>query len=549
VDIDGLAAVAVRHAFATLYASAPAEYRLGMSEKPSQEPEWVMIGMDPKVARRQGMPKEIPIPKAEFENLADKGLNTELARGWAKAFMASDFGQNPTWRKKNNQLAAQLDLFVDKGPLWERAQKAFQERDFAKATAALKRITAQDPDDHMARYNLGSAQANTSEYEAALKSFKTVRASFEGDPDFHVTVGHVHMAVKDNDAAIGEMVLALEAKPDHQAALDVLERLGVLVSIYENPHDAASLLYVRADSVKDYLESVWAAAPRDVTFYLEQLAYHERENRHEVALAAAEGAIKAAGEAGSERAETAKITALRALGRTDDALAAAEAYVAKHPRSAPALVELARSLGAAGRIADGQVAVDKALEIDPGDQIALLARFWPAKPDDLAEVQKCLPALQSFVEAHAGSAGAWRSLARAFLVVGRTDEGIELFARAVELAPNDEDLRAEHWTELRKQLRYKDIADLAEKLGDMKDRNWQLRWNEAEAYLGMNKRMEARAAFTAINADERLHVDIRKKAKRAVKQMDLPSGIQLTPAGAPPGVPPGSPPADGFPSA
>lgn len=504
-----------------------------MSEKRGQaeQVEFVMIGLDPKMARRQGMPAQVPIPKADFEGLADKGLNMDQARAWAKTFMASEIGQNANWRKKNNQLAAQLDAFVDKGPVWERAQKAFQERDFEKAVQQLKRIKTLDPDDHMAIYNLGSAQANTGDFAGALKSFKTVRATFEGDPDFHVTVGQVHMALKDNDAATGEMVLALEAKPDHQVALDALEKLGVLVAIYENPRDAGSLIYVRADSVKDYLVSVWDAEPRDAAYFLEQLAYHERENRFDVALAAAERAASAAGDAGSERAETAKITALRALGRKEEALAAAEAYVAGHPGSAPGLVELARSLGELGRIDEGRAAVDKALAIDPGDQIALLARFWPRKTDDIAEVSKCLPALQEFVEAHASSAGAWRSLARAQLVVGRTAEGIDMLAKAVELAPGDEDLRAEHWTELRKQLRYQDIIDLAEKLGDMKTRNWQLRWNEAEAYLGLDKRMEARALFTALNADESLHVDIRKKAKRAVRQMDMGPGLQLTPPG------------------
>ncbi|MFO0591733.1 MAG: tetratricopeptide repeat protein [Polyangiaceae bacterium] len=506
-----------------------------MSEKrgqAGQEVEWVMIGLDAKIARKQGMPTQVPIPKTEFEGLAEKGLNIDQTRGWAKAFMAGEVGQNDAWRKKNNQLAAQLDAFVDKGPIWEKAQKAFQERDFAKAVTVLKRITTMDADDHMALFNMASAQANTGDYAGALKSFKKVRDTFAGDPDFHTTVAHVHQQLKDNDAAINEFVLALEAKGDHQAALDGLEKLGVLVAIYENPRDAASLLYVRADSVKEYLTGVWAAEKRDVAYYLEQLNYHERDNRHDVALAAAEHAIEAAGEAGSERAETAKIVALRALGRKEDALAAAEAYVAKNPNSAAGLVELARSLGELGRIDEGRAAVDKALAIDPGDQIALLARFWPKKTDDIIEVTKCLPALQAFVEAHAGSAGAWRSLARALLVVGRTNEGIDMLGKAVNLAPADDDLRAELWTELRKQLRYQDIVDLSTKLGDMKDRDWKLRWNEAEAYLGLQKHMEARALFTAINADERLHVDIRKKAKRAVRQMDMPQGLQLTPTAA-----------------
>ena len=54
----------------------------------------------------------------------------------------------------------------------------------------------------------------------------------------------------------------------------------------------------------------------------------------------------------------------------------------------------------------------------------------------------------------------------------------------------------------------------------MSQRDWKLRWNEAEAYGGLGKKLEARAAFSAINFDDRLHVDIRKRAKRAVKSID-----------------------------
>ena len=47
-----------------------------------------------------------------------------------------------------------------------------------------------------------------------------------------------------------------------------------------------------------------------------------------------------------------------------------------------------------------------------------------------------------------------------------------------------------------------------------------LRWNEAEAYSGLGKQMEARACFTALNFDESLHVDIRRRAKRAANGLD-----------------------------
>lgn len=491
-----------------------------------EEAAWVMIGMDPKVARKQGMPQQIPVPRAEFEGLADKGLNVELARKWTKEFLSSDVGSNATWRRRNSSVAQPLEVFVDKGAFWDKAQKAFGEKDFEKAIASLKRIAAMDPEDHMAKYNLGCALANQGDFAGSLKQLKAIKDTFSGDPDYHVTLGHVHNSLKDTDGAIGEMVLALEAKGDHQPALSALERMGVLVSIYENPRDAQSLLYVRKDSVLDYLTSVWDAEARAEGYFLEQLAYHEREGRWEVAIGAAERAIKAAGDAGSERGETAKIGALRALGKKDDALAAAQAYVAKKPNNAAALVELGRSLAELGQIDEARATVDRALEIDPGDQIALVARFWPAKTDDVAQVAMCLPAITAFAEAHPTSAGAWRSVARANLVVGRAEQGIDLFQKALDLAPNDDDLRSELWSELRKQGRFQEIIDAAEKLGDLKSKDWKLRWSEAEAYLGLGKRQEARVCFTAINADDTLHVDIRKRAKRAVNQMDMPSGLQ-----------------------
>jgi hypothetical protein len=85
----------------------------------------------------------------------------------------------------------------------------------------------------------------------------------------------------------------------------------------------------------------------------------------------------------------------------------------------------------------------------------------------------------------------------------------------VGLRPDDDDLRSEWWGELAKQRKFDELlADVA-KLGDLKKRDRRLRWNEAEAYSGLGKAIEARACFTALNFDESLHVDVRKRAKRA----------------------------------
>jgi tetratricopeptide (TPR) repeat protein len=482
---------------------------------------WLLIGMDPKMARRQGLPQQIPVPKAEFEGLADKGLNIDQARKWVKAFLTeSPAGQDATWRRRNSGMVTQLEGFVDNAALWEKASKAFAENDYEKAISVLKRISIMNADDHAAKLNLASALANAGDFDGALKNFKAIRESFEGDPDYHVAVGHVYLRKQDKDNALNEMVLALEAKPDHQPALEALLQLGVLKAIYENPRDAASLTYVRSDAVVGYLGDLWSQEPRDVAFYLEQLAYHEREGRHDVALAAAERAVAAAGDAGNERAELSRIAALRALGRTGDALAAADAYIAKAPRSSGARVERAKSLAAASRADESIAAVEEALGIDPGDLSALMFRYWPSDQNDIKRIGDAVPELQKFAEAHPETAGAWRTLARAYLATGRIDDAMDLFKKALALTPADDELRAEYWSELGRHQRYAEILADAAGITDMSHRDWKLRWNEAEAYAGLGKKMEARAAFSAINFDDRLHVDIRKRAKRAVKSID-----------------------------
>ena len=482
---------------------------------------WLMIGLDPKMARRQGLPAQLPVPKAEFEGMADKGLNIDLCRKWVKDFLTnSPAGQDGTWRRRNSGIVSALDAFVDNAVHWEKAQKAFAEDDYAKAISVLKRIATMNPEDEPAKLNLASALANTGDFDGALKNFKAIRQTFEGDPDFHVAVGHVYLRKQDRDNAINEMVLALEAKPDHQPALEALLQLGVLRPVYENPRDATSLIYVRSDSVVQYLGELWDKEPRDLAFYLEQLAYHEREMRFDVALAAAERAIKAAGDEGNERAELSRISALRQLGGIEAALTAAQAYAAKAPKSSGAQVELAKSLSAAGRADDASATVDAALAIDPGDLSALMFRFWPSDKNDVKLIGEAVPALQKFSEAHPESAGAWRTLARAYLAIGRIDDAMELFVKAIALTPADDELRAEYWSELGRHQRYPEILADAAKITDMSSRDWKLRWNEAEAYAGIGKKMEARAAFSAINFDDRLHVDIRRRAKRAVKGID-----------------------------
>jgi tetratricopeptide (TPR) repeat protein len=468
--------------------------------------EWVLIQIDEKPAKRQGIPPRVPVPKAEFEGLADKGLQMEQLKQWISQFLTI---APSSWRTENAALAKRFDAFIGKVDMWKKAQAAFQKNDYKTAISTLKLIGNIDPDDHAAKMNLGSALASTGDTEGALKIFTSIRESMEGEPDYHVALGHVYTALQKKDEAIGEMVLALEAKGDHQPALDGLKNLGVLTAVYEDPRDAASLTYVRSDSVLEYMKEVWDREKRDLNYYLEQIVYHEAERRFPVVIEAADRALAIEK---APRAILAKAAALRAQGKDEEALAVLEGD------DVDVTVERARCLSALGKKDESKATLDKALAADPGNLMALDFAFWPADRSNIQEVHGILPALQQHADAHASSPGVWRSLARAKLVTGAHDEAFELFKKALGLDPKNDDLRAEYWGELARQRRFDEVIADAQKIEDIKKHDWKLRWNEAEAYAGAGKKMEARACFTAINADETLHVDVRKRAKRAANQ-------------------------------
>jgi tetratricopeptide (TPR) repeat protein len=477
--------------------------------------EWVLIALDEKLAKRQGVPPKVPVPKAEFEGLANKGMGIDAMRKWSASFISSA-PKDTAWRTENAALMTNLEAFISKQELWAKAQAAFAANDFKRALSTLRMITSVDPNDHAARMNLGNAYANTGDHAKALENFNAVRETFSGDADFHMSVGQLYTALGNLQKAADEFALALEANPECKPAMDSLVKLGVLVAIYEDPRDASSLTYVRSDRVLEGLEEAWNATGRTASYFLEQLAYHEAEGRAAVALAAADRALAASpSEKEAERARMGKVAALLATGKRDEARALAQ----KEGEKAWAHVELARCLFDEGKADEGRAELDKALSLDPNDQTALLMRFWPKEMKDIAQVQACIPALAAFAESHAQAAGPLRSLARAKAATGSDEEACEVFARAVALAPADDELRAEYWAQLSHAKKFDDVIKDAAAVSDIAKRDWKLRWNEAEAMRGAGKKNEARAAFSAINSDESLHVEVRRRAKKAVNAL------------------------------
>ncbi len=274
------------------------------------------------------------------------------------------------------------------------------------------------------------------------------------------------------------------------------------------------------------LAESWSAAPRDAQFFLDQAEYHQAEGRAEAALAAADRAIVAAAadEPLADRGRIARIAALRSLGRAGEARSEVLAEIARSPGAAWAHTELARYLTDDGKHEEARAELDRALSIDPSEPAALALRFYPGDPTDLVKMAAALPALTAFAEAHGEQAGPWRVLARAKAVLGSDDEAVALFARGIALAPSDDGTRAEFWALLERLRRFDVLLADAATLTDLNKRDWKLRFSEAEAYRGLGKSIEARAAFTALNLDTSLQVEVRKRAKRAVMSMGAPAG-------------------------
>jgi tetratricopeptide (TPR) repeat protein len=484
--------------------------------------EWALLDLEERVARRHGMPRRLPLPVKEAEKVSKEGLSATRVRANIQTFLQH---ASSAWRLENAALAKSFDGFIGKGAFVERAEQASRRNDVAGVVGALQMVCRLDPEDHGARLNLATAKVQSGNAAEALRDLTAIADTFAGDAEFHHLHGEVLRATGDKEGAIGEMVLALEAKPDFRPAMDALVQLGVLARVYENPVDANSLTYVRADSLPTYFASVWDEQKPDVAALLLALAYHETENRPAVVLLAADRLLAAsdATEAQQERAAVAAAGALRSLGRPDEARVRVDKFLVDHPTSAPALVERAALARAAGDQALAKESLDAALAIDPGDALALLAVFWPADHDDLNQMAEAVQKLAAHAEAHPKSAGALRSMARAQVKVHDQEAAAATLARAVAIDPTDEDVRVEHWSTLGLCGRFDEVVADAVALGDMGSRGWRLRWCEAEALRATGKTVEARAAFSAINNDESLLVDVRRRAKRAASEANGPT--------------------------
>lgn len=477
--------------------------------------EWVVLNLDAKQAKQHGMPDKMPMPKDEFEAVGIKGLTHETAHKWITEFLGA---AGPTLRQKEPATAKRYEAYLSKMKFWHDAQKAFSKRDFAKAASLLQLVANVDKEDYAAKQNLATVHAALGNHDAAIKVFNEIAEVWSGSAEYHVAFANTLLAAGKRDDATEQFVQALEASPECRPAMDGLVTLGLLVKIYEDPLDPKSLTFVRRDGLLGYLTEDWEKNPKSTEFLLRVGAYHESENRNDVALAAAERIL--ASEPSHEPALLLKASSLRRLGQVGAAQSLLRTYVAAHPESASALAQLADLAFENKDNAAAEQLVKQALAIDPGHLTALQLEFFHnLTPPTLEEAGAKVDAVEAYSKANPASAGALRLLGRILLQVNNEERAVAALQAAVALAPKDDDVLAEYLNALLRFGRFQTVTEVVGAVEGLAQRDWRLRWSEADAYLGLGKKMEARAAFTAINADENLHVAVRARAKRAVQNM------------------------------
>jgi tetratricopeptide (TPR) repeat protein len=138
------------------------------------------------------------------------------------------------------------------------------------------------------------------------------------------------------------------------------------------------------------------------------------------------------------RLECDKAHALGSLGRIQEALECSDRALEREPGDAWQWSTRAEILHSAGRHAEGLVCIDRALELDSGD-----ANLWRLKAKALEKLNRLEEALACCKLAHdsnprrADGSRLLREEGDILAKLGRNDEAIGCYARALEIAPRD----------------------------------------------------------------------------------------------------------------
>lgn len=148
----------------------------------------------------------------------------------APLFAAPTKTDAPTLKSTGNAASIELN---------EKAVKAVQQHDFAKAEALFRKSLAADPRNLTAAYNLAGVYLNNKRQKEALALLNQYIKDFSKDPGLYARRGDVHFSLKDTSAAAKDYEQAIKLEPQYPG---LSAKLATIYTLQKRMPDAEKMM-------------------------------------------------------------------------------------------------------------------------------------------------------------------------------------------------------------------------------------------------------------------------------------------------------------------
>ncbi len=318
---------------------------------------------------------------------------------------------------------------------------------------------------------------------------------------FHAGAGAAYEEEGDRSEAIAAFRRALDLIPEDAYVIDQLVEWGELVPV-EN--EDGETLFMEKDALADGVRQDLAMHSDEPDYLAEVADSLLGTGMADLARNAAELAL--ASDPDHAQALLIAGVAQMQVGDPERSLAHLERHVAGTPNSAAGQVHLAYAANALGRREQAVAAAERALELDPN---ALPAIEVLLVGDDGPE-----GALSRIAALKGRLVGSWavhRTEGDLRIATGDTDGALAAWRRAMALGADDATIAA-LLGELGRRGHFDELCSIADDITRLSDRDPGLRWNVAYGYELAGRMSEARIVYAQIAHDERVPSDFRQQA-------------------------------------
>lgn len=297
-----------------------------------------------------------------------------------------------------------------------------RQRQFKDALVAAQEAAAALPDDTRVLDALGIAQMQAGDTQQALTTFRRIAGIDAKSAKPFLRLADVYKATNATDAVEISLKRAVELEPGMEVAQVAL--MDFLLA--QN----------RANDALDIARRFQRHRPTEAAGYLFEGGIHRRGSATDAAVAAYRNGLAKAGPHSDLAVALHRTLVVGDRGAEADRFAAA--WLKDHPGDAAFEYELAVTSIGRGNLPQAQARLERVLAIRPNHPLALNNLAWvlvmQGKPGAVAYAQRA-------VDRMPGQAALIDTLAMSLAADKQADQALVLQKQAVELAPDDLDLR------------------------------------------------------------------------------------------------------------